>query len=209
MTAGPVQVLVLGFGEPHPDGSVLSELRRLGAAGVVRLVDTAGLRKRARVTEKLEQMSTAATIAALKECEVAVLVVAALLGMDEQDLRIARLAEREGRAVVIALNKWDAVEDRALARKRLEDVLTASLAQSKGLPVVPMSAANGRGHDRRQGWMCHAREISGFGCLPSRRQPVRDGALSQTSLSETHPTLAVSSSMIRSHVTARARSSAG
>ncbi|MGG5808975.1 ribosome biogenesis GTPase Der [Falsiroseomonas sp. CW058] len=118
------------------------------AVGPVRLVDTAGLRKKARVEQALEKMSTAATIAALKEAEIVVLVLDALLGMDEQDLRIARLAEREGRAVVIALNKWDAVEDRAAARRRLEDVLTASLAQLRGVPVVPMSAANGRGVDR-------------------------------------------------------------
>ncbi|MBP0491423.1 ribosome biogenesis GTPase Der [Roseomonas indoligenes] len=111
----------------------------------VRLVDTAGLRRRARITQALEQMSTAATIAALKECEVAVLVVDAVQGMDEQDLRIARLAEREGRGVVIAFNKWDAVEDRNAARRKLEDVLMASLAQLKGVFVVPLSAATGRG----------------------------------------------------------------
>jgi GTP-binding protein len=115
------------------------------AEGPVRIVDTAGMRKKARVEKQLEQMSVGATIAALKEAEVVVLVLDALLGMDEQDLRIARLAEREGRALVIALNKWDAVEDRAAARKRIADVLTASLAQSKGLAVVPLSAANGDG----------------------------------------------------------------
>jgi GTP-binding protein len=114
----------------------------------VRLVDTAGLRRRARITQALEQMSTAATIAALKECEVAVLVVDAVQGMDEQDLRIARLAEREGRAIVIAFNKWDAVEDRNAARRKVEDVLTASLAQLKGILVVPLSAATGRGVDK-------------------------------------------------------------
>ena len=119
-----------------------------GTGGKVRLVDTAGMRKRARVHEGLEQMSVGATIAALKECEVAILVLDALLGMDEQDLRIARLAEREGRAVVVALNKWDAVEDRGANRRRLDDVLTASLAQSKGLTVVPLSAATGHGLDR-------------------------------------------------------------
>jgi GTP-binding protein len=115
------------------------------AEGPVRIVDTAGMRKKARVEKQLEQMSVGATIAALKEAEVVVLVLDALLGMDEQDLRIARLAEREGRALVIALNKWDAVEDRAASRKRIADVLTASLAQSKGLTVVPLSAANGDG----------------------------------------------------------------
>jgi GTPase len=116
--------------------------------GRVRLVDTAGLRKRARVTAELEKMSAAASLAALKECEVAVLVLDALLGMDEQDLRLARLAEREGRAVVIALNKWDAVEDRTAARNRLSDTLTASLAQLKGIAVVLLSAATGRGVEK-------------------------------------------------------------
>jgi GTP-binding protein len=118
------------------------------AGGRVRLVDTAGLRRRARIEQKLEQLSVASTIAALKEAEVVVLVVDALLGMDEQDLRIARLAEREGRAVVIALNKWDAVEDRAAARRRVEDVLAASLAQLRGVPVVPLSAQTGRGVEK-------------------------------------------------------------
>jgi GTP-binding protein len=68
--------------------------------------------------------------------------------MEEQDLRLARLAEREGRALVLALNKWDAVEDREAARRALSDVLEASLAQSKGVAVVPLSALTGRGVDR-------------------------------------------------------------
>ncbi|MCX7369096.1 MAG: ribosome biogenesis GTPase Der [Alphaproteobacteria bacterium] len=121
---------------------------RDSTGGEVRLVDTAGMRKKARVQETLEQMSVASSLAALKEAEVVVLVLDALLGMDEQDLRIARLAEREGRALVIALNKWDAVEDRNVARKRVEDALMTSLAQSKGVPVVPLSAATGRGVDK-------------------------------------------------------------
>ncbi|WP_419895944.1 ribosome biogenesis GTPase Der [Roseomonas sp. USHLN139] len=116
--------------------------------GRIRLVDTAGLRKKARIIENLEQMSVGSTIAALKEAEVAILVLDALLGLEEQDLRIARLAEREGRAVVIALNKWDAVEDRPATRRALDDVLTASLAQLKGVSVVPLSALTGKGVDR-------------------------------------------------------------
>jgi GTP-binding protein len=113
--------------------------------GRVRLVDTAGMRKKSRIIENLEQMSVGATIGALKEAEIAVLVIDAVQGMDEQDLRIARLAEREGRAVIIACNKWDAVEDRVAARKRLDDVLTASLAQLRGIVVVPLSALTGQG----------------------------------------------------------------
>lgn len=116
--------------------------------GPVRLVDTAGLRKKARITARLEELSAASSIGALREAEVVVLVLDALLGLEEQDIRIARLAEREGRAVVIALNKWDAVEDRAAAKAALDRVLEESLNQLKGIEVVPMSAANGRGVDR-------------------------------------------------------------
>lgn len=119
-----------------------------GTGGKVRLVDTAGLRKKARIQHHLEQMSAASSIAALKECEVAILVVDALLGMDEQELRLARLAEREGRAIVLALNKWDAVEDRLAARQRLDDALATSLAQLRGITVVPLSAATGRGVEK-------------------------------------------------------------
>jgi GTP-binding protein len=118
------------------------------AVGRVRLVDTAGLRKKARIELELEKMSAAASLHALKECEVAVLVIDAIQGMDEQDLRLARLAEREGRAIVIAFNKWDAVEERLACRKQLDDVLTASLAQLRGITVVPLSAQTGRGLDK-------------------------------------------------------------
>ncbi|WP_439598045.1 ribosome biogenesis GTPase Der [Falsiroseomonas sp.] len=118
------------------------------AEGPIRIVDTAGLRKKARIEKHLEKMSTEASIAALKEAEVVILVVDAIQGMDEQDLRIGRLAEREGRALVIAFNKWDAVEDRTATRRKLEDTLTSSFAQMKGISVVPMSAANGRGLEK-------------------------------------------------------------
>jgi GTP-binding protein len=121
---------------------------RDSTGGRVRLVDTAGMRKKARIQERLEQMSVAATLGALKEAEVVILVIDALLGMDEQDLRIARLAEREGRAIVIAFNKWDAVEDRAAARRVLDDTLTASLAQLRGIAVVTLAAQTGRGVDK-------------------------------------------------------------
>jgi GTP-binding protein len=116
--------------------------------GPVRLVDTAGLRKKAKIERRLEQMSAAASIAALREAEVVVLVLDALLGMEEQDIRIARLAEREGRGVVIALNKWDAVEDRAAARRLVEDSLESQLAQLRGIEVVPLSAETAKGLER-------------------------------------------------------------
>jgi GTP-binding protein len=113
--------------------------------GPIRIVDTAGMRKKARINHRLEEMSVAASITALREAEVVILVLDALLGLEEQDIRIARLAEREGRAVVIALNKWDAIEDRAAARGRIADTLETSLNQLRGIEVVPISAATGAG----------------------------------------------------------------
>jgi GTP-binding protein len=107
------------------------------------IVDTAGLRKKARIDEALEKMSVSASIEALKMAEVAVLVLDATLGVHEQDLQIARLIEREGRACVLALNKWDAVEDRTATRKAILDRLSISLAQMRGVPVVTFSALTG------------------------------------------------------------------
>jgi len=116
--------------------------------GEIRLVDTAGMRKRARVEEHLERMSVSASIEALKMAEVVVLVIDATLGVHEQDLQIGRLIEREGRACVIALNKWDAVEDRNATKKAILDRLEISLAQVRGIPVVTFSALTGAGVHR-------------------------------------------------------------
>jgi GTP-binding protein len=117
---------------------------------LVRLVDTAGLRKRARVVDSLERMSTGETIQALKEAEVVVLVLDALAPMEGQDLSIATLAEREGRVIVLALNKWDLVpvKERDAARRVLTDRLQTSLAQLKGVPIVPLSALSGAGAEK-------------------------------------------------------------
>ena len=118
------------------------------AVGPIEIVDTAGMRKRARVQRGLEQASVAASLAALKLAEVVVLLADATLGLEDQDLQLARLVEREGRALVIGLNKWDAVEDRAAARRRVSDALEASLAQMKGIAVVPFSALTGAGVEK-------------------------------------------------------------
>ncbi len=116
--------------------------------GLIELVDTAGLRKRARVEEGLEKMSTSASIEALKMAEIVVLCVDAVEGMHDQDLHIARLIEREGRGIVLALNKWDAVPDRNAARRAVSDRLETSLAQLRGIPVVTLSAMTGAGVDK-------------------------------------------------------------
>ncbi len=110
-----------------------------------RLVDTAGLRKRAKVDEGLERMSTSSSIEALKRAELVVLAIDATLGIHEQDLHIARLIEREGRACVVALTKWDAVEDRGGARQQVIDRISISLSQMKGISIIPISAETGEG----------------------------------------------------------------
>jgi GTPase len=117
-------------------------------AGLIELVDTAGLRRKARIEAPLEKLAVGAAIGALKLAEVVVLVVDATEGLHDQDLQIAQLIEREGRACVIALNKWDAVADRSAARRAVTERLEMSLTQLRGVPVVPLSAMTGAGMDR-------------------------------------------------------------
>jgi GTP-binding protein len=114
----------------------------------IELVDTAGLRKRARVEADLEKMSVSAAIEALKMAEIVVLAVDVTLGLHDQDLQIARLVEREGRACILALTKWDIATDREAQRRAVSDRLERSLAQMKGIPVVTISALTGAGMDR-------------------------------------------------------------
>ena len=114
----------------------------------VEIIDTAGLRRRARIEAPLEKMSVGSAIEALKMAEVVVLVLDAAEGIQDQDLQIARLIEREGRACVVALNKWDSVQDRTGTRKVIMERLEESLAQMKGIPVVTLSALTGSGIDR-------------------------------------------------------------
>jgi len=116
--------------------------------GAVELVDTAGLRKRARIEAPLEKMSVSATIEALKMAEVVALTVDATEGLHEQDLQIGRLIEREGRACVLVLNKWDAVADRQKTRQAISDRLETSLTQMRGIPVVTVSAITGAGVEK-------------------------------------------------------------
>ncbi|HJM50892.1 MAG TPA: ribosome biogenesis GTPase Der [Alphaproteobacteria bacterium] len=118
------------------------------AGRTIELVDTAGLRRKARVQEKLEQMSTADTVRAIRMAQVVVLVIDACQGLEKQDLTIADLTVREGRVLVLALNKWDLVADRAAARRALDERLEISLPQVRGLPVVALSALTGERLER-------------------------------------------------------------
>lgn len=112
------------------------------------LVDTAGLRRKARVEAKLEKLSTSATLQALKMAEVVVLVVDATMALERQDLTIAHLVQQEGRALVVALNKWDLVQDPAEVMSKVRRALADQLAELKGVPCVPLSALTGRHVDK-------------------------------------------------------------
>jgi GTP-binding protein len=114
----------------------------------IRLIDTAGLRKRARVQEKLEKLSAAETRRSIDFAHVVVLLVDAGQGLEKQDLTIARQVIEEGRCLVIAVNKWDACRDRQVVLRALRDRLTRSLPQIKGIPVVTLSALQGQGLER-------------------------------------------------------------
>ncbi|QJE72616.1 ribosome biogenesis GTPase Der [Aerophototrophica crusticola] len=110
----------------------------------VRLVDTAGLRKRARVEAKLEKLAVADTLRVIRMAHVVVLVLDADGILDKQDLTIARLVVEEGRSLVIALNKWDAVQDKQAALQQMKDRLQTSLPQARGVHTVTISALKGQ-----------------------------------------------------------------
>jgi GTPase len=113
-----------------------------------RLHDTAGLRRRSRIEQKLEKLSVADALNALRFAEVVILLVDAQRPFEEQDLRIADLVEREGRALVIGMNKWDLVEPRPGAIKKLREEVDHWLPQVRGVAALPISGLTGEGLDR-------------------------------------------------------------
>ena len=113
----------------------------------VRLIDTAGLRRRAKVQEKLEKLSVADTKRAVDFAEVVVLLLDATLGLEAQDLRIADMVLQEGRAFLIALNKWDVAEDQSRLFQGVRKALDEGLAQIKGVPLLAVSGLTGKGLD--------------------------------------------------------------
>ena len=125
----------------------------------VRIFDTAGMRKKAKVQEKLEKLSVSDGLRAVKFAEVVVVLFDVNSSFEQQDLRIADLAEREGRAVVIAINKWDLEDDKSNKIKELREKLDRLLPQLRGVPLVTVSAMTGRGLDRLHEAVLRAHEI--------------------------------------------------
>ncbi len=126
----------------HPPG---------GGEHPVRLIDTAGMRKRAKVQDKLEKLSVADALHAVDFAEVVVLLLDATLGLEAQDLRIADRVLEEGRALIIALNKWDVAENASSLFNGVKRALEDGLSQVKGVTVVTVSGATGRGIDQMIG----------------------------------------------------------
>ncbi len=113
-----------------------------------RIIDTAGLRRKARVTGQLEGLAAADSLRAIRFAHVAVLVIDATAGIEKQDLAIAGTVIDEGRALIIAINKWDLVRDRRETLARIGERLETSLGQVRGIHLAPVSALTGHGVDR-------------------------------------------------------------
>ena len=125
----------------------------------MRIFDTAGMRRKAKVQEKLEKLSVADGLRAVKFAEVVVVLLDAAIPFESQDLRIADLAEREGRAVVVAVNKWDVEEDRQTKLAELKEAFDRLLPQLRGAPLVTVSARTGRGLDRLHAAIVKAHDV--------------------------------------------------
>jgi len=168
---GPMQLAIVGrpnVGKSTLINRLLGEERLLTGpeAGITRdsiavdwsfrgrplkLIDTAGLRRRARVSEKLEKLSGSDTMRAIRFAQVVVLLLDAEQLLEKQDLTIARQVVDEGRALIVAANKWDLVKNPKQTLKTLHEKLEESLPQARGVPVVTISALEGRNLDRLLG----------------------------------------------------------
>jgi GTP-binding protein len=130
-----------------------------GEKRAVRLIDTAGMRKKARVQDKLEKLSVADARRAVDFAEVVVLLLDATLGLESQDLRIADNVLQEGRALLIAINKWDVAQDHSSLFQGIRGALEEGLAQARGVPLLAVSAKTGKGLDQLLAAAFEVREI--------------------------------------------------
>lgn len=126
---------------------------------VMKLWDTAGLRRRANVQDKLEKLAAADALRAVRFAEVVVVLLDATIPFEKQDLTIADLVEREGRALVFGLNKWDLVEDPHRRLQELREEADRLLPQVRGAPVVPVSGLTGAGLDKLMAAIVRIHEV--------------------------------------------------
>src|SRR6056297_4284929 len=218
-TAKPLQVAVVGrtnAGKSTLINKILGEDRLLTGpeAGITRdsisltldwegmptrMFDTAGMRKRAKVQDKVEKLSVADGLRAVKFAEVVVVLLDAAIPFEQQDLRIADLAEREGRAVVVAVNKWDIEADRQGKLRELKEAFDRLLPQLRGAPLVTVSARTGRGLDRLREAVQKAHEVW------NRRIPTAQLNRWLAGMIEQHPPPAPGGRRIKLRYTTQAR----
>ena len=125
----------------------------------VRIFDTAGMRKKAKINDKIEKLSVGDGLRAVKFAEVVVVLLDAAIPFEQQDLRIAGLAEREGRAVVVAVNKWDIEKNKQEKLRNMREAFQRLLPELRGAPLVTVSAKNGLGLERLNSEIMKAHKI--------------------------------------------------
>ena len=166
-----------------------------------RIHDTAGLRRRSRVDEKLEKLSVADALNAVRFAEVVVVLLDVENAFEEQDQRIADLVEQEGRAIVIAVNKWDLKEKTAGAIGKLREQADEKLKQMKGVPLVAVSA-----HDRRRPRPADAGDRRCLRGVEQARPDLGAQSLVRGDASKSHPPPAVSGRRLRLNYITQAKS---
>ncbi|MDQ0468651.1 ribosome biogenesis GTPase Der [Labrys wisconsinensis] len=157
----------------------------------IKVFDTAGMRKKARIDDKLEKLSVSDGMRAVRFAEVVVLLVDAAAPLEKQELQIADLVEREGRALVLGLNKWDLVEDRNRRLAEVREMFERLLPQMRGAPIVPISGLAGQGVDKLMEAAFNAHRIWNRRVPTSKLNRWLEGAL------ERHPPPAVSGRRIK------------
>ncbi len=125
----------------------------------MRVFDTAGMRKKAKINNKIEKLSVGDGLRAIKFAEVVVVLLDAAIPFEQQDLRIAGLAEREGRSIVVAVNKWDVEKNKQEKLRNMREAFQRLLPELRGAPLVTVSAKNGRGIDRLNSEIMKAHKI--------------------------------------------------
>jgi GTP-binding protein len=155
-----------------------------------RMFDTAGMRRRSKIEAKLEKLAVADTLAAIRFAEVVILLIDAQAPFEEQDLRIADLVEREGRALVLGMNKWDLLRERPSAKK-LRQETDHWLPQVRGVPVIAMSGLTGENVDRLMGAVVDAHSVW------NRRVPTNRLNRWLADMTSAHPPPAVSGRRVK------------
>jgi GTP-binding protein len=157
----------------------------------MRLIDTAGLRRKPRVEGKLEKLSVGDALRSIRFAETVILITDALQPLERQDLTIARLVENEGRALVLALNKWDTVEEPAALLKHVRERVAMSLPQLQGVAVVPVSGLTGFGLDALM------KAVAAAGEMWNRRVATADLNRWLATVQQRHPPPLVASRRLR------------